>query len=88
MKLVLKDPVQLGESLISELTFREKIIGNDLKGIAIRENMLYDDLLKIGGRLAGQTEVVMGKMSFHDVVKVAEIVASFLSDGQGTGSKQ
>jgi len=87
----LKRPVALGEqgAPITELIFRESVVAGDLRGIklaSLREPAT-DDMLKIGGRLCGQPDAVMNRLSLEDFGKVMEIVGGFLSDGQPTGSE-
>lgn len=83
-------PVQLGEqgAPVTELTFREEIVAGDMRGIAIRENMLFDDVLKLASRLCGQPEPLLNKLSFPDFQEVAGIVSGFMEAGPTTGTKQ
>lgn len=91
MRLVLKKPVMLGEtgSPVSELLFREELVAGDLRGIKLSSlsDPTSDDLLKISGRLCGQTDLVMSKLCLADMAEVLSIVSSFLAGGLETGNK-
>lgn len=87
MKLTLKAPVAHGEVTITELNFREEIVAGDLRGVAMRDPMQYDELLKIAGRLCAQPDAVMNKLSLADTLGVVEAVGSFFDGGLKTGKK-
>lgn len=90
--LKLKKPIAHGElsAPITELSFREEVVAGDLRGVAMREPMMFEDLLKIAGRLCGQPEAVMQKLSVTagDMNEVLQLVGNFMSGGQPTGSEQ
>lgn len=91
MKLALKKPIRVGETTpeISELTFREEVVAGDLRGIRMSAlaDPSVDDLLKIGGRLSGQPDAVMNRLSPEDFGEVAALVNGFFASGPGTGTK-
>lgn len=89
MKLVLKKPVSVGETTVAELSFREELVAGDLRGIKLSSlsDPASDDLLKIAGRLCGQTDAVMNKLSLADMSEVIGIIGGFLSGGLETGNK-
>ena len=91
MKYTLKKPIQIGESgpPITEFNFREEVCAGDLRGVKMSalSDPAPEDILKIAARLCGQTDVVMGKLSFGDTLAVAEAVGGFLAAGLETGSK-
>jgi hypothetical protein len=72
---------------VEELVFREEIVAGDLRGIPMRDPPFWDDLLKIAGRLCGQPDVVINKLSFQDANEVAALVGGFTGVGQPTGNK-
>lgn len=88
MNYILKKPIQLtSESpLITSLTFREEVVAGDMRGVPMRDPMLFDDVLKIAGRLCGQPDAVLNKMSLVDLLEVAPLVAGFMGIGLETGT--
>lgn len=85
MKLKLQDPVKLGElPEIGDLSFRETVVAGDMRGIAVRSPMNFEDVLKIAGRLTGQTDQVMNGLSYRDMLSVIEMVGGFLEHGPKT----
>jgi len=81
MKLALKNPVTLGEGApVTELSFREELTAGDLRGVKLSAlaDPTADDMLKIAGRLSGQTDLVMNKLSLEDFASVVEAIRSFL----------
>lgn len=90
MKLTLEKPIVVGEQTITELIFREEVVAGDLRGTTIRETMSYDDLLKIAGRLCGQTDQVMNRLSVArgDLARVMDAVGSFITGDPGPKTGQ
>jgi hypothetical protein len=89
MKYKLQEPITLGEGEpITELTLREKIVAGDMRGLAMRDPMQHDEILKLIGRLAGQPDPVVNRMAFADYVEVSALVAGFMEPGPATGTKQ
>lgn len=95
--ITLKKPIELiGKDkgtqplTVSELRMREEIVSGDLRGIKLRslQDPTMDDLLKIGGRLCGQTDLVMGKLGLEDSGEVVNAVLDFLGAGQTTGTTE
>lgn len=84
----LHKPVQLGETgtRISELHLRSEITAGDLRGIKLGNlaDLATDDLLKICGRLCGQPDPVMNRLSLQDFGEVASAVLPLLQGGQPT----
>lgn len=91
MKYTLKRPIRLTEASpeISELVFREEVVAGDLRGIkqSSLADPLVDDVLKIAGRLTGQTDAVMNRLSPEDLGEVMAIVHGFFKAGPETGTK-
>jgi hypothetical protein len=85
MKLKLKQPVKVGDGPeVTELVFREKASAGDLRGVVMRTEPLFDDYLKVGGRLCGQPDTVMNQLSIEDFGAVIEFVAPLFQPGQKT----
>lgn len=84
MKLVLKEPIVMGDMTITELNVRERVVAGDLRGIPMRNPMLTDDLLKIAGRLCAQPDNVMNALGLEDFEQLAEVVMGFSNGGQRT----
>jgi hypothetical protein len=83
MKLTLKTPVTVGSEMVTELTFRDSCVSGDLRGCSwtkISEND-HDTLMKVAGRLCGQTDVVMAGLSIEDTCEVAKFVLGFFAKG-------
>jgi hypothetical protein len=88
MKYQLKEPIQLGEApAITELNLREKIVAGDMRGMAMRDPMQHDEILKLIGRLCGQPDPVINRMAFADYQEVASLVAGFMQPGPATGTE-
>lgn len=91
MRYTLKKAIQVGETQppVTELVFREEVVAGDLRGIRMSglADPSVDDLLKIGGRLCGQPEAVMNRLSPEDFGEVAAIVNGFFKAGPETGTK-
>lgn len=86
MKYTLKKPIQVGEAQpVTELTFREEVVAGDLRGVPMRDPMLFDDLLKIAGRLCAQPDNVMARLSVEDLMEVAPLVGGFIGASPTTG---
>jgi hypothetical protein len=88
--VILKKPIQIGESAppIAELRFREELRAGDLRGIIIREEMRFDDVLTILGRLCGQPDVVMNGLSMEDFEEIGGVLGGFFgSSAHGPGGK-
>jgi hypothetical protein len=83
LKFALKRPVVLteGSAPITELTLREDVCAGDMRGIAMRDPMHFDDMLKIAARLSGQPDAVISKIHFADTMALIEVIAGFLSAG-------
>jgi hypothetical protein len=83
VKYVLKKAIQRGENeTITELHFRDEVVAGDMRGIIMREEMTFDDMLKIAGRLCAQPDDVMNKLSFADLSKVGALVGGFFEAGR------
>ena len=82
----LKEPIQHGEELITELKFRTKVVAGDLRGITVREDFEFGDLLKIAGRLSAQPDGVINKIAWQDVGEVVGLISGFMGGGRTTGT--
>lgn len=79
----LQDPVQFGGDTISELKVDRILKVKDMKGVPI-ENLQVDHMSLVVARLTNQPTVVIEELSMGDFQKVAEVVQSFLSPGDGS----
>ena len=86
MKYQLNTPIQFGEQTITELNFRDQLVAGDFRGIPIRDPMLFDDILKLAGRLSAQPDPVINKLSFGDLTEVSAVVLRFMEAGPVTGN--
>lgn len=88
MKIVLKDPVLLGEGEpIAELTMREKVVSGDLRGFKVSElgDPSVDVALKLAGRLCAQPDPVMARLSPRDTLEVIGAALGFFGSGLTDG---
>lgn len=74
--VTLKHPFDHGSERISKLEFRRGRAG-DMKGIALKDNVPADDLMKIASRLCGQTVKVLEQLDIDDVGEVTDIALDF-----------
>lgn len=82
IKYALKKPIAHGDDMITELRFRDEVVAGDLRGIRFgKEGLVTEDLLRIAGRLCGQTDPVMSKLSMPDFCAVSEMIGGFLGAG-------
>jgi hypothetical protein len=89
VKLVLKDPIELKDNegktteTITELTFREKVVAGDMRGIKLATFIELEagDVIKITSRLTGKVEAVIAKLSILDLYKCTEVLGGFFFGG-------
>lgn len=86
MKYTLKHPITFGETIVAEFNVRERIVAGDMRGIPMRDPMLFDDMLKLIGRLTAQPDPVINAMHLEDLEGVSEILAPFIKPGRRTGT--
>lgn len=79
----LRHPIQFGKELIEELTFRP-VTGKDLRRLPQGGEM--DVTLALAGRLSGQPDPVIDKLTGDDLRDVLRTVNDFFSGGPPTGS--
>lgn len=84
---MLTSPVDFAGLVVTELKFREQIKMRDMRGLPMRETMLWDDAMTVAGRLCGQPDAFMGELSLLDGQSVWMLVAGFLADSPTTGEK-
>lgn len=84
-KIILENPLTVGDETISELTFARPIVAGDMRGIPI-SGMTFDHMFVVAGRLVGQPPKIMDMIQGDDITKVMDTVGAFLSGGQKTGS--
>lgn len=88
VKYKLKKPVVIdGQPTVEELSLRSEVVAGDLRGIAMREEPLADDMMKIIGRLAAQPDHVINRLSVPDFHELSGLVQDFINGGQRTGSE-
>lgn len=74
------------ETDITVLTIREQTSAGDVRGIKLQDlgNPDASDMLKLIGRLSGQTENVMVKLSIPDLLALTAKVVGFFGFGPPT----
>ncbi|MHC1701803.1 MAG: phage tail assembly protein [Humidesulfovibrio sp.] len=87
IKVKLTKPVKHGDSEVTELVFNRRVVSGDLRGVFLRKEMLWDELMVIAGRVAGYPPSVMDKLDFEDAAEISRVVMSFLMSGQEIGSE-
>ncbi len=89
MRIVLKKPVKLGEEIapVTELNMREEVVSGDLRGMKVSElaDPPVEQALKLAGRLCGQTDLVMLKLSAVDTLEVVGAALGFFAGGLTDG---
>lgn len=78
MKITLKDPIQYGETLITELVIR-KPKAKDMRGMPAKMGM--DETMKLAGRLSGHPDSVIDELSIPDLITVSEVIGNFMIGG-------
>lgn len=90
MKYVLKKSIQVGEMgpAVTEFIVREAVVAGDLRGIRMKDlvDPTMDDVLKLIGRLSGQPDVVVNRLSLEDFDFLGAEVMGFFKRGPETGS--
>jgi hypothetical protein len=82
--LKLKEPVQQGSEIISELKFRAPK-AKDFRRLP--SNPQTGDILDLAGRLCGQPPSMIDELGMEDMKAVLEVVGNFMEPGQQTGAK-
>ena len=79
MKYELSEPFTLdsGEEIRS-FELLEKVKAKHVRGIEIKENMVFDDFITIIGRLANQSPHVMNEIGYFDLQIMIGLVNGFL----------
>lgn len=80
----LKAPIEFGSQRIEELTFRP-VVGKDLRSLRISAGLEIDAMLVLAGRLCGQPDPVIDKLSGDDLEEVLAIAADFMPGSRRTG---
>jgi hypothetical protein len=83
VKVKLKEPVQFGTELVSELTFR-KPKGKDFRRFPASPTM--GDILDLVGTLSGQPKAVIDELGVEDLAEVSAVVEGFIPGGRATGT--
>jgi len=95
VKYVLKDPIELENTTITELNLRERICAGDLRDLVVEDlgntkrETFVRDAIRIAHRISGQPEAVISKLEFFDLMEVYAHFGNFFArtSGQKTGSK-
>jgi hypothetical protein len=80
----LRTPIEFGSQRIEELTFRP-VTGKDVRRFQVAAGFEIDACLTLAGRLTGQPDAVIDKLSGDDLEEVIEIAALFMPGGRRTG---
>jgi Phage tail assembly chaperone proteins, E, or 41 or 14 len=79
----LRTPIEFGSQRIEELAFRP-LTGKDLRKLP--EGSSMDVTLVLAGRLSGQPDPVIDKLTGDDLWEVMTVVSGFMPGGPPTGS--
>lgn len=80
----LKTPIQFGSQLIEELSFRAPT-GKDFRRLPIVSGLELDTVLVLAGRISGQPDAVIDKLTGDDLEEVISLVSGFMPGSQQTG---
>lgn len=80
----LKQPIKIGSETIKELNFEEPR-AEHFWDMGLNPNL--GDLMKVAAKMTGTMEAEIKKLSFEDMMGVAEIVGKHVSPIQTTGEK-
>jgi hypothetical protein len=81
----LKHPVMHGTEEVTRLELLGPLRGKHLRGIPL-ENITFDHVLMIAGRMCGHVPTVMEQLQGDDLMRVIQETSGFLSGGRVTGS--
>lgn len=81
----LLDPIEHGSEKITRLDFKP-LKAKHMKEIGAKAGIA--DFLKIAVKLTGISSAALDEMSGRDTMKVVDVVAGFLKDGQETGDQE
>ena len=81
--LKLKEPVQFGSELISELTVKQ-IKAKDLRKFPTNSKTL-GEMLDFAAHVCAQPPSVIDDLCLEDAMELFEVIMSFLPDGLKTG---
>lgn len=79
----LREPIQFGSELVSELRFRRPK-AKDFRRIK-SDGHDFDMILTLAGRLCGQPSQVIDELGLEDMQEVIELVGGFMPSGLATG---
>lgn len=80
----LRTPIQFGSTTIAELTVRPPT-GKDLRRLQTQTGYEMDTVLALAGRLSGQPDGVIDRLSGDDLAEVIEVVSGFMPNSRATG---
>lgn len=73
----LRTPIQLGSRVVEELTFRPPT-GKDFRQLPVVAGFPMDTVLALAGRLTGQPDPVIDKLTGDDLAEVVAIASDFM----------
>lgn len=82
--LKLKAPIEFGSQRIDELTF-QPLSGKMLRGLRVVAGLEIDAMLTLAGRLTGQPDPVIDKLTGDDLEEVIAIASDFMPGTRRTG---
>ena len=85
--LTLKHPIQLGTETITELKVMKRLRARQFKGIPA-QNILFDHMLVLIGKLTGQPPSVIEELDSEDLFPAMELVNDFLPNSLTTGESR
>ena len=83
----LKYPIQHGSETINELRVEKRLKAKMFKGIPAQD-MLFDHMLVLLGRLTGQPPSIIEELDSEDLFPAVEMVNSFLPGSLTTGENR
>jgi hypothetical protein len=82
----LRKPIQFGSQVIEELTFRP-VTAKDLRRLPVLDGFSMDTVLVLAGRLSGQPDPVIDKLTGADLAEVIDLVTGFMPASRPAGNE-
>jgi hypothetical protein len=82
----LRKPIQFGSQVIEELTFRP-VTAKDLRRLPVLDGFSMDTVLVLAGRLSGQADPVIDKLTGSDLEEVIDLVSGFMPRSRKGGNE-
>ena len=82
MKYTLLDPVDIEGDVTTEIEFKERVCVKHCRDLPIGEPMKTHHIMQIAGEISGESDLVIGRISFRDMQHIIVLVMGFLYPGE------